>query len=75
MQKTGKGPNNNPHHNVNTLLDNKFLQHQETPVISFLKNSQYVTRGFNKHGRLTKNVGYFAHRVWLLFYGKKKQLD
>ena len=25
------------------------------------------SRGFNKHQRQTKQIGYFAHRSWLLF--------
>ena len=33
-----------------------------------------TTRGFSKHRRPTKHVGFFAHRGRLLFYGKKKQL-
>ena len=31
-------------------------------------------KGFNKHRRPTKHVGYFAHRSRLLFAAKKKQL-
>ena len=33
-----------------------------------------LPRGFNKHQWLSKCVGYFAHRSWLLFPRKKKQL-
>ena len=34
----------------------------------------WVTRGFNKHRRPTKHVGYFAHRSRLLFSRRKKEL-
>ena len=31
-----------------------------------------IIRGFNKHRRLTKCVGYFAHKSWLLFFQKEE---
>ena len=42
--------------------------------LSFLENSLHgiLLRGFNKHWRPTKRVGYFAHRSRLLFSPKEK---
>ena len=49
------------------------------PSRGFMSDLAYRTRhtdrGFNKHRRPTKHVGYFPHRGRLLFYIKKEQLD
>ena len=61
---------------VTCISHNKYCHLcQKGWLIPILINAYYLkfydrkveSRGFNKHRRPTKQIGYFAHRSWLLF--------